>query len=84
VTVCRGCCCGQAEKNPRTDHAAQVARLREALPPDARLRQSDCLDVCERSNVVVIGPNAADIGGTGIRKMTVFPSGANVQAAGAR
>ena len=57
VTVCRGC--GQAEKNPRTDHAAQVARLREALPPGARLRQSDCLDVCERSNVVVIGPSAA-------------------------
>jgi hypothetical protein len=55
VTVCRGCCCGQAEKNPRTDHTAQVARLREALPPGARLRQSDCLDVCERSNVVIIG-----------------------------
>ena len=59
VTVCRGCCCGQAEKNPRTDHAAQVARLHAALPPGARLRQSDCLDVCERSNVVVIGPSAA-------------------------
>jgi (2Fe-2S) ferredoxin len=58
VTVCRGCCCGQAE-NPRTDHAAQVARLHEALPPGARLRQPDCLDVCERSNVVVIGPSAA-------------------------
>jgi (2Fe-2S) ferredoxin len=59
VTVCRGCCCGQAAKNPRTGHAAQVARLREALPPGARLRQSGCLDVCERSDVVVIGPSAA-------------------------
>ena len=38
VTMCHGCCCGQAEKNPRTDHAAQLARLREALPLGARLR----------------------------------------------
>jgi (2Fe-2S) ferredoxin len=59
VTVCCGCCCGQTEKNPRTSHAAQLARLHEALPPGARLRQSDCLDVCQRSNVVVIGPSAA-------------------------
>ena len=74
VTMCHGCCCGQAEKNPRTDHAAQLARLREALPLGARLRQSDCLDVCERSNVVVIGlidiVTALDARGVGVKSLT--------------
>ena len=57
VTVCRGCCCGRPEKNPGTDHAGQLASLRQALPA-AQIRVSDCLDVCERSNVVVVSPSA--------------------------
>jgi (2Fe-2S) ferredoxin len=70
VTVCRGCCCGTS-KHPDVDHAGQVARLRAAVagtagaagaagaPGVGRLRVSDCLDVCERSNVVVVSPSAA-------------------------
>jgi (2Fe-2S) ferredoxin len=58
VTVCRGCCCGRPEKNPGVDHAGQLAALREAIPA-AQVRTSDCLDVCERSNVLVVGPSAA-------------------------
>jgi (2Fe-2S) ferredoxin len=59
VTVCRGCCCGRPEKNPGVDHAGQLDQLREGLPPGAKLRVSECLDVCERSNVVVVGPSPA-------------------------
>lgn len=55
VTVCRGCCCGRVEKNPGVDHAAQLATLRERLGA-ARVRVSDCLDVCEQSNVIVVSP----------------------------
>jgi hypothetical protein len=58
VTVCRGCCCGRPEKNPGVDHAGQLTALRAALPA-AQIRTSDCLDVCERSNVVVVSPSAA-------------------------
>lgn len=58
VTVCRGCCCGRPEKNPGTDHAAQLATLRELLGAK-RVRVSDCLDVCERSNVMVVSPSPA-------------------------
>jgi hypothetical protein len=55
VTVCRGCCCGRPEKNPGTDHRAQLTTLRERLGAH-RVRVSDCLDVCERSNVIVVSP----------------------------
>lgn len=58
VTVCRGCCCGRAEKNPGTDHTAQLATLRERLGP-GKVRISDCLDVCEQSNVIVVSPAPA-------------------------
>jgi (2Fe-2S) ferredoxin len=58
VTVCRGCCCGTS-KHPDVDHAGQVAALRAGVPGGGRLRLSDCLDVCERSNVVVVSPSAA-------------------------
>ncbi|WP_051450230.1 hypothetical protein [Actinospica robiniae] len=58
VTVCRGCCCGRVEKNPGVDHAGQLATLRERLGP-ARVRVSDCLDVCEQSNVIVVSPAPA-------------------------
>ncbi len=37
------------------DHSAQAARLREVAP----VRISDCLDVCDQANVVVVRPSAA-------------------------
>jgi hypothetical protein len=58
VTACRGCCCGNPGKNPHIDHAEQLDRLRQDLADTARLRLSDCLGVCEQSNVIVIQPSA--------------------------
>lgn len=58
VTVCRGCCCGTERKHPGVDHAGQVAALRAGLGGAGRVRVTDCLDACERSNVVVVGPSA--------------------------
>jgi (2Fe-2S) ferredoxin len=58
VTVCRDCCCGNAAKVPRLDHDAQLADLRTALAEVARVRRVDCLDACERANVIVIQPSA--------------------------
>jgi (2Fe-2S) ferredoxin len=40
------------------DHAGQLASLKEMLPAP-QVRISDCLDVCERSNVVVVSPSSA-------------------------
>ncbi|OIJ99614.1 hypothetical protein BIV24_04590 [Streptomyces colonosanans] len=51
--VCRDCCCGTV-KVPG-DHAAQSARLRATVP----VRISECLDVCEQANVIVVQPSAA-------------------------
>ncbi|MFI6893624.1 (2Fe-2S) ferredoxin domain-containing protein [Streptomyces sp. NPDC050256] len=59
VTVCRGCCCGTLAKVPRLDHDAQLADLRTSLAGVASVRRTDCLDACERANVVVIQPSAA-------------------------
>ncbi|MFF2950484.1 (2Fe-2S) ferredoxin domain-containing protein [Kitasatospora sp. NPDC057965] len=56
VTVCRGCCCGTA-KVPGLDHAAQLAGLRAALAGTANVRPVDCLDACERANVIVVQPS---------------------------
>ncbi|MBR8638964.1 (2Fe-2S) ferredoxin domain-containing protein [Streptomyces tuirus] len=53
VVVCRDCCCG----NPKVtgvDHAAQTERLRASAP----VRVSDCLDVCDQANVIVVQPSA--------------------------
>ncbi|MET7572881.1 (2Fe-2S) ferredoxin domain-containing protein [Streptomyces sp. NPDC005492] len=58
VTVCRGCCCGTLTKVPRLDHEAQLADLRTALAGVAMIRRTDCLDACERANVIVIQPSA--------------------------
>lgn len=58
VTVCRGCCCGDAAKIPGVDHAGQIRRLRATLPGVA-VRASECLDVCDQANVVVVQPSAA-------------------------
>ncbi|WP_232544363.1 (2Fe-2S) ferredoxin domain-containing protein [Streptomyces buecherae] len=57
VTVCRGCCCGDARKVPGVDHAGQIARLREAVGTSAAVRASDCLDVCDQANVMVVQPS---------------------------
>jgi hypothetical protein len=56
LTVCRDCCCGSAEKHPGTDHEAQLATIRDAVGDRHRIRVSECLKVCERSNVVVAHP----------------------------
>ncbi|MEV0095858.1 (2Fe-2S) ferredoxin domain-containing protein [Streptomyces sp. NPDC050738] len=57
VTVCRDCCCGSATKVPYLDHEAQLADLRSSLEGAARVRRVDCLDACERANVVVVQPS---------------------------
>ncbi|MEU3554308.1 hypothetical protein [Streptomyces fragilis] len=54
VVVCRDCCCGTS-KVTGVDHAAQIERLRAAVP----VRISDCLDACDQANVVVVRPSAA-------------------------
>ncbi|MET8859795.1 (2Fe-2S) ferredoxin domain-containing protein [Streptomyces sp. NPDC004579] len=54
VVVCRDCCCG-SPKVTGVDHAAQTARLRAAVP----VRVSECLDVCDQANVIVVQPSAA-------------------------
>ncbi|MEV6810036.1 (2Fe-2S) ferredoxin domain-containing protein [Streptomyces sp. NPDC051132] len=58
VTVCRGCCCGTPAKVPRLDHEAQLTDLRVRLAEVAMVRRTDCLDACERANVIVIQPSA--------------------------
>ncbi|GAA2574113.1 MULTISPECIES: (2Fe-2S) ferredoxin domain-containing protein [Streptomyces] len=54
VVVCRDCCCGSG-KVTGVDHTAQTERLREAAP----VRVSECLDVCDQANVIVVQPSAA-------------------------
>lgn len=56
VLVCRGCCCGTSQKHPRTDHVAQEEALLKAAAatPEVEVRLVDCLDECDRSNVVVV------------------------------
>jgi (2Fe-2S) ferredoxin len=56
VVVCRGCCCGTESKHPDLDHAAQLSRLRDQAGHRVRVRVSDCLGRCERSNVVIVLP----------------------------
>ena len=54
VLLCRDCCCGTS-KHPRTDHDGQRGAL---LAVDGvagvRVRVVDCLDQCDRSNVVLV------------------------------
>ena len=56
VLLCRGCCCGTTDKHPQLDHEHQQSALQEAADgqPDVELRVVDCLDECDRSNVVVL------------------------------
>jgi (2Fe-2S) ferredoxin len=58
VTVCRGCCCGTPAKVQRLNHEAQLADLRTSLAEVAMVRRVDCLDACERANVIVVQPSA--------------------------
>ena len=59
VTVCHGCCCGTERKHPGVDHAGLLAVLVEGVGDRGRVRTSDCIDACERSNVVVVAPAPA-------------------------
>lgn len=54
VLLCRDCCCGSPTKHPATDHDAQRDRLLAEAPPGVRVRVVDCLDECDRSNVVMV------------------------------
>ncbi|MGW0365696.1 (2Fe-2S) ferredoxin domain-containing protein [Streptomyces sp. NPDC002990] len=59
LVVCRGCCCGDPRKNPGSDHAGQLARLRaaaEASEGRLAVRTSDCLGPCAQANVIVVQP----------------------------
>lgn len=65
VVVCRGCCCGNPRKDPRTDHSAQLRRLEgiaERRPAQVSVRTSECLGPCSQANVVVVRPSAAGRG----------------------
>lgn len=58
--VCRGCCCGNERRVPTTDHAGQLARLRDlagARPAELTVRTSDCLGPCGHANVLVVRPS---------------------------
>ena len=55
VLMCRDCCCGSGAKRPRTDHGAQREALLACSGVDGvRVRVVDCLDQCDRSNVVLV------------------------------
>ncbi len=49
VLLCRGCCCGTSTG---FDHLEQEQALRAAVGD--RVRVVDCLDECDRANVVVV------------------------------
>lgn len=55
LSLCDDCCCGTERKHPGVDHAGIRARLAAAAESiGGRSRSVGCLDVCERSNVVVV------------------------------
>jgi hypothetical protein len=60
VTVCRGCCCGDPGVNPDVDHDTLLRELTQRLRGTASVRVSDCLLLCEESNVVVVAPPASN------------------------
>ncbi|QKV96501.1 (2Fe-2S) ferredoxin domain-containing protein [Streptomyces sp. NA02950] len=68
LVVCRGCCCGNVAKHPRTDHQGQLDRLRAAAddsPGRLAVRTTDCLGPCGQANVVVVQPSATGRRGGG-------------------
>ncbi|MCW2814971.1 MAG: hypothetical protein JWN84_2426 [Nocardioides sp.] len=54
VMLCRDCCCGSPGKHPATDHDAQRAAIEDLAAADVRVRTVECLDECDRSNVVLV------------------------------
>ena len=52
ITVCRDCCCGSVRKVPALDHDEQIRRLAEV----ADVRVTECLDVCDQANVLIVQP----------------------------
>jgi hypothetical protein len=63
VLVCRDCCCGRSSKHPQIDHDAQLQALTDVIAdwPGARLRRVGCLNVCSRSNVIVVRDRRPEI-----------------------
>ncbi|MFD3497051.1 (2Fe-2S) ferredoxin domain-containing protein [Streptomyces sp. NPDC058676] len=60
LVVCRGCCCGNARKQPGTDPAWQLELLRAgAAEHGFQVRTTDCLGPCDQANVIVVRPSAA-------------------------
>jgi (2Fe-2S) ferredoxin len=62
ITVCHGCCCGTESKHSDVDavgHRAALREFAESSPDLVRVQVSDCLDACDRSNVLVVRPSAA-------------------------
>lgn len=55
VLLCRDCCCGSGAEHPSTDHGAQREALLTCSGVDGVwVRVVDCLDQCDRSNVVLV------------------------------
>lgn len=54
VLVCRDCCCGSGDKHPGVDHDALRDALLAGADDRVRVRVVDCLDECDRSNVVLV------------------------------
>ncbi|MER5407388.1 (2Fe-2S) ferredoxin domain-containing protein [Streptomyces sp. NPDC002769] len=83
VTVCRGCCCGTPSEVRHLDHEAQLTDLRTALAGVATVRRTNCLNACERANVIVIQPSAEGrkAGGRPVWLGTVNDSGASADIA---
>ena len=62
VVLCRGCCCGSEQRDPDTDHAAQLTwlqRLPHDHPDGIAVRTSECLGPCAQANVLVVRPSPA-------------------------
>ena len=63
VLVCHGCCCATVNKHPDVDHLGHLRQIEAAVSAAdvarARVRVTDCLGPCSRSNVVVIRPRTA-------------------------
>ena len=56
VMVCRDCCCGSARKHPDVDHERQrrTLEVEAGALEGVRVRVVECLDECDRSNVVLV------------------------------
>ncbi|GGF50392.1 hypothetical protein GCM10011519_25430 [Marmoricola endophyticus] len=52
--VCHDCCCGTTTKHPTVDHEAQRHAVRRCASDRVRVREVECLDECDRSNVVLV------------------------------